>query len=320
MKKKIKVTRANFCNNCSYYMVNYIIDILSKKYDVIISNNNPDIVFYTNQFVNTNQIDEFTGDYAKTYFDFPNASKIYLHSEHNPYIDQQLNQGEKFYTMGMAGGFKHERHLAIPFFSVTSAWQLYSECELFSSAFNWMVESKDYDSIISKKNHFACVLQSSTNNYRRTIFDKLSEYKQVRACGQFATNTEDCFKANRGVTEKETYRNKIKFQSEHYFSLQIQSTNAPFFTQEKIIQGFASNTIPIFWGNEAILADGFNPDSFINCHNFNTIDDVVEYVKIIDSDKNKMKKMLIEPIFIDNKLPYYFENNYILEFMDKIIN
>ncbi len=319
MKRKIKVTRGNFCNNCSYYMVNYIIDILKKKYDVIISNDNPDIVFYTNQFVNTNEIDEFTGELAKTYFDFPEASKVFLYSEHNPYFTHQLDQGEKFFTMGMTGGFKHDRHLDIPYFAVVSVWQLYDECELFTTPLDWMVANKNYDDIMSNKEHFACVVQASTNEYRRGIFDKLSEYKQVRSCGNFENNNEDCYKANRGVTEKEAYGNKIRFQSEHKFSLQIQSTNAPYFSQEKLLQGFASNTVPIFWGNETILSEGFNPNSFINCHDFQSIDDVVEYVKIIDSDKLKFKKMLMEPIFVDNKLPYYFETDYVLEFMEKTI-
>lgn len=320
MKKKLKVTRSNFCNNCSYYMVNYLIYLLRKKYDVEISNDNPDIVFYTNQFVNHNEIDIMTGENGKSYFDFPNAKKIYLYSEFNAFFTEQLKQGDNFYTMGMTDGFIHDRHLNLPYFSLVSTWQLYEECELFSSPFDWMVSDKNFDNIMSNKNHFACVIQASTNEYRRNIFNQLSNYKKVRSCGNFETNNDDCFKANRGYTEKEAYGNKIKYQSEHKFSLQIQSTNAPFFTQEKIIQGFASNTVPIFWGNEKIYADGFNPDAFVNCHSFNSIEDVVEYVKILDSDDTKFKKMIMEPMFIDNKLPYYFNEEYVISFLEKIIN
>jgi len=114
--------------------------------------------------------------------------------------------------------------------------------------------------------------------------------------------------------------NKILFQNESKFSLQIQSTCAPYFSQEKIIQGYASNTIPIFWGNPNIIEDGFNPKSFINCHDYNTIDEVVDRIIEIDSDDEKYLKMLNEPMFVDNKLPEYFNENYILTFIENIIN
>ena len=68
-----------------------------------------------------------------------------------------------------------------------------------------------------------------------------------------------------------------------------------------------------------ILEDGFNPESFINCHDFDTIDDVVERVKIVYTDKNLLKNMLIEPVFVDNKLPEEFNQEILINFLDYVI-
>lgn len=318
--KTLKVTRTNFWNNCSFYMVNYVISILKKKYNVIISNDNPDIVFFANHSVNESSIDFFTNENSKIETDFPNSIKIYLDSEYGD-IRFYANKGDLYYAIGrMNPEFKHDRILNMPFFLVSSAWQLYDECNLFNDPFDWMTTKKIDDSVINSKNKFVTVIQTSTNHYRKSLFEKLNEYKKVISCGGFGTNDDECHRVSKTHIEKYDYSNKIIFQSESKFSLQIQSTCADFFSQEKIIQGFASNTIPIFWGNPKILEDGYNPLSFINCHDYNTIDDVVERVKEIDSDFILYKKILSEPIFVDNNLPEYYNQEYIFDFIDGIIN
>jgi hypothetical protein len=318
--KTLKVTRANFWNTCSFYMVNYIISLLKVRYNVVVTNENPDIVFFSNHTTFKDKIDLFTNDLGKTEDDFPNAIKIYLDSEYCRDFYFYINKSELHYAIGRSDdNFSHNRFLNMPFFLVSSAWQLYDECKLFDKPFEWMIQKRDIESILKNKNKFVTVVQTSTNPYRREIFEKLNTYKKVLSCGGFETNDEECFKVAKSQTEKEDYKNKIIFQSESKFSLQIQSTCAPYFSQEKIIQGFASNTIPIFWGNPKILEDGYNPYAFINCHDFNSIDEVVDKVIEIDSDDTKYRKFLSEPIFVDNKLPEYYQDDYIFSFIDNIL-
>jgi hypothetical protein len=320
MKKQIKVTRSNFCNNCSFYLVNYLISLLRKKYDVIISNDNPDIVFFANQYVSTSNIDDFTGENAKVEDDFPNCKKIFITGEAVSDYNYYTGRSDRHFTIGKPGDLNNDRHLNISYFSIVSAWQLWDECKLFDTPFDWLIEPKNLDQILRNKKYFAAIVQQSTNDFRRQIFDKLNSIEQVRSCGGFETNTSDCDKASRGRTEADSYGNKVRFLSEHFFSLQIQSTNLDWFTQEKMIQAYAANTIPIFWGNSKILEDGFNPESFVNCHNFSSIDDVVEHVREIYHDKTKLHKMITAPTFIDNKLPKEFDEEKIIEFLDKVVN
>jgi hypothetical protein len=289
------------------------------NYDVIISNDNPDIIFVSNQYTNTQQIDEFTNELSKIEEDFPNAKKIFISGEAVQNYDHYTNKSDLHFTIGKPGNINNPKHCNISYFSIVSAWQLWDECKMFDSPFGWLTKPKFLNEIIKNKKYFASIVQNSTNEYRRELFDKLCQFEKVRACGGFETNIPDCSLANRGRTEADAYGNKVKFLSEHFFSIQSQSANLDWFTQEKIIQAYAANTIPIFWGNPKILEDGFNPESFINCHDFDTIDDVVERVKIVYTDKNLLKNMLIEPVFVDNKLPEEFNQEILINFLDYVI-
>jgi hypothetical protein len=116
-----------------------------------------------------------------------------------------------------------------------------------------------------------------------------------------------------------TYRDKNKFFSDTVFNIAYQYTNTDYLTQEKIVHAYAANTIPLFYGNQYIEEEGFNPKSFINCHNFKNFESLVEFLDELYNDKDRLKGYFEEPIFIDNKLPIYFDEDYILNFFTKII-
>ena len=68
-----------------------------------------------------------------------------------------------------------------------------------------------------------------------------------------------------------------------------------------------------------ILEEGFNPESFINLHDYTELDGFLELVKRIDTDNVLHKKYIDAPIFVDNKLPDYYDFEYTLSFLEKII-
>ena len=116
-----------------------------------------------------------------------------------------------------------------------------------------------------------------------------------------------------------TYRDKINFFSDTVFNIDYQFTNTDNLTQEKIIHAYAANTIPLFYGNQYIEEEGFNPKSFINCHKFESFESLVEFLDELYKDNDRLKSYFEEPIFVDNKLPIYFNEDYILDFFSKII-
>ncbi len=76
-----------------------------------------------------------------------------------------------------------------------------------------------------------------------------------------------------------TYRDKINFFSDTVFNIAYQFTKTDNLTQEKIIHAYAADTIPLFYGNQYIEEEGFNPKSFINCHKFESFESLVEFFK-----------------------------------------
>ena len=117
-----------------------------------------------------------------------------------------------------------------------------------------------------------------------------------------------------------TYKDKIQFFSDCMFNISYQYTNTDFLTQEKIIHAYASDSIPIFYGNQYITDEGFNPNTFINAHTFDNIENLIIYLNNLYYNKKQLIQYFEDPIFISNKLPIYFDQEYILNFFETIIN
>lgn len=321
MKPTVRISRAHFPNASMLYWLTYFEHILSKKYNVIIDAENPDICFYSNEFCLIGEMDAYTNAPAKSIHDYgDNVKKIYMSGEVT--VDQAsvLNIGTNYYAIGPIK-VDHPRYLHMNLHNTTAAWGLYHESKLFDTPYDWMLQPRNGDEILASKKHFCGVVQNSVVKQRQDLFDALSNYKFVRASGRWITNVPpEEMTITHPRIDGEGYRSKVEFLRSCKFSMQMQTHNLRYFTQEKMVHAFASYTIPIFWGNDMILEDGFNPDCFINCHDFESMDAVAERVKEIDSDDTLYKKMISSPCFVDNKLPYYYDEEYLLEFLERALN
>lgn len=76
------------------------------------------------------------------------------------------------------------------------------------------------------------------------------------------------------------------------------------------------NSVPIYWGNSLIGRD-FNENSFINAHNFKSLEELVEYIIYIDSSETEYLKILHQPWFTDNN--YLDWENRLFLFLNTII-
>jgi len=318
MKPKIKITRTNFPNQSMLYWMTYITNILEEKYEVIIDTDEPDLVFWTNIHFSTDQTDFYTNKNARCHTSYPKAKKIYLSCEMTP---SHLNiiEMENYYAIGPEP-LNHEKYLHLPIHNTTAAWGLFNESKLFDKPYDWLTEIRNGEEILKEKKYFCGVVQNSTVPMRQELFEKLSKYKFVRASGGWITNVPSEEQTVRHINDGECYKSKINFLKNCKFSFQIQSNVLRYLTVEKMIHAYAANTIPIYFGNDKVLEDGFNPKSFINCHDFNTVDEIVDEIIKIDKDDELFKQMISEPIFIKNELPYYFNHEYVFNFLEKIIN
>ena len=129
------------------------------------------------------------------------------------------------------------------------------------------------------------VSNANGNPIRKQLFDHLSKYKKVDSGGRWMNNV--------GGPVKD----KIAFESGHKFAITCENSSHPGYSTEKIIETFAANVIPIYWGDPDICKI-FNSKAFINVLDFPSLDAVVERVQELDSDENAYISMLKEPPFL----------------------
>jgi hypothetical protein len=316
----VKIARCNFPNTSMLYWATFFEYVLKDRYNVVIDADNPDLIFYSNLQSDIGGMDTFLNKPQRSHIDYDSSvKKVFCSGEMFESYLNVVNEGPEYYALGNSPLIEHEKYLRYPIHNTTAAWGLYSESLLVDTPYDWLLKKRNGEEILNSKKHFCGVVQNSTVPYRVELFEKLSNYKFVRASGGWLINVPEEEMTIRHVNDGLSYRSKVNFLSSCKFSIQVQSSNTSYFTHEKMIQAYAANNIPIFFGNDKILEDGFNPKSFINCHDFNSIDDVVEYVKEIDKNDSLFKEMIEEPVFVDNKLPYYFEHDYFNNFIEKVL-
>lgn len=89
---------------------------------------------------------------------------------------------------------------------------------------------------------------------------------------------------------------KMEFLSGYKFTIAFENSSHPGYTTEKLFEALVAGTVPIYWGNPLAGRD-FNPERFINCHDFDNFAAVVERVKEIDRDDEQYLACLAAPLF-----------------------
>jgi len=324
--KTIRITRQGFPNHGQHSWMKYFMFVLSKKYNVIIDNKNPDIVIHSDLHYHSNQIDTFTKDFP-TNFTTQDKNKKFLYvSGEVADFRTPIVSAENQWGIGY-NKFEHERYLRQPS-CVFDVWTLFDESRLVDSPLNWLTEKRNFELIKNRNTRFCSITQASNNEFRGVVFDKLSEYRKVTSSGPWRQNIDVNEELNKyqwmkpeyiGRNDGLTYREKISFFNKYKFNIAIHYTNTDYIVQEKLFHAFFSGAIPIFFGNKHILEEGFNPDSFINLHDFDNLNNFLDLIKEIDNNPNLHKKYIESPIFVDNKPPQYFDFEYTLNFLEKIV-
>jgi len=169
---------------------------------------------------------------------------------------------------------------------------------------------QDPTTILSTKSQFCSYVMSNTKDSapeRISIYDALSEYKQVSSGGKWRNNVGG------------PVSDKIQFQSSCKFALAIENSSSPGYCTEKFAQAAQSNCVPIYWGDPTI-AQQFNSKAFINAHEYHSLADLTDAVRQIDQDDTRYLSMLAEPWFVDGKEPDELKSESIQQFLGNIFS
>lgn len=125
---------------------------------------------------------------------------------------------------------------------------------------------------------------------RQEFCKKLAQYKHVDCPGIVLNNMKDAIEPRDGNWGE----GKLKFIKDYKFTIAFENSFNNGYTTEKLTDPFMASSIPIYWGNPVVTRD-FNPKSFINCSDFASFDDVIEYVKYLDNNDDLYLEMLNQP-------------------------
>ena len=117
---------------------------------------------------------------------------------------------------------------------------------------------------------------------RDLFFNRLSEYRAVESGGPLHNTLEGV------VSEKQPFLANCKF------SIAFEECSQPGYTSDVLMQAFAAQTIPIYWGNPFIGRE-FNTQAFVNCHDFRSWSEVIDAVRRIDLNDELYLKMMRTP-------------------------
>lgn len=163
--------------------------------------------------------------------------------------------------------------------------------------------------LIPEKTEFCSFVVSNPegNPIRKQLFEEISKYKQVNSGGRWQNNVGG------------PVADKLEFEQKHKFSICCENSSHSGYTTEKLVEAFAAQTVPIYWGDPDVTKI-FNPKAFINVMDYANIEDLISTIKEIDSDENIYNKMVQEPAL--NSLNLTLDGQYIVmcNFLKNIVD
>jgi hypothetical protein len=153
----------------------------------------------------------------------------------------------------------------------------------------------------------AVVSNASRGDAFERLTHLLSAHRRVDSGGRWRNNVG-------GPVE-----DKLAFVSQGKFHIAFENSSTPGYVTEKIMHAFAARTIPIYWGAPDVALD-FNPKAFINCHEYASMDEVVERVRELDRDDAAYAAMLEEPCFAGGVEPPWLSKREIMGWLEAIFD
>jgi len=121
-------------------------------------------------------------------------------------------------------------------------------------------------------------MNSNCQPHREAMFKKLVARfgpNQVHALGKCSWNK--ALSSRKGVNMN-TWHQAYDIYQDYTFVLAMENTDLYGYITEKIMNAFIAGSIPIYWGSQGKIRDLFNSRSFINTHDFDSYEDVVDYI------------------------------------------
>lgn len=183
-----------------------------------------------------------------------------------------------------------------------------------------LFDNKIPNELLNDKTSFCDFIYSNPTAHpcRDKFFNMLSRYKKVDSLGHYLKNVES--EILRKGWDGDWRSQKIVAQKKHKFSIAFENASHRGYITEKLITPMLAGSLPIYWGDPDV-ATYFNSESFINCHDYSSLEDVVEKVIQLDTNDDLYLEMLGKPWLTQDQYRMYCDCNESLpEFFINIFN
>ncbi len=145
---------------------------------------------------------------------------------------------------------------------------------------------------------------------RQQLCERLMRYKRVDCPGEALRNMPPLGPG---------WGKKLDFISRYKFTIAGERISSPYYVTEKICHAFLVNSVPIYWGSPNV-SEYFNPEAFINCHDYDDFDGVVKRVMEIDNDDALYRQYAQAPPVLENSRLHDFTREKVIQRVDEIVS
>lgn len=247
----------------------FFTDLLSQDFEVVRDDNDPNYLFFCDENFGQNNLS----------FDEKNVTKIFYTGENRRPWNYRCHHAISF------------DHLDNPQFYRLPLYALENWVNQKKLGWDNLTDFKRTMRAKDKEGFCSFVVRNGGCPERNSIFESLNSYKQVDSGGPLFNNVggpidQDGF--NSHIT-------KTNFIKKRKFHIAYENSMYPGYVTEKILHGFLGESIPIYWGSPCVEMD-FNPNAFINRHRFNTTQEMLNYVTVVDKNDDLYDEMMSQPI------------------------
>jgi hypothetical protein len=260
-------------------------------WDGFLDKTNPvNISFFLNLFkiVFNEEIEISTFEKSNILLESIFDSKTYIFDKKWDYTflfsgESRLNPYHEHYSCVLYGEKNHNNIINVPLF-IPNVY-----C---SNLIEKFIKQKNITHIPSK--NICAIISNPSGNERNTFLNELEKTLKIDYGGCYKTN----IKKFDDIYNSEKFINRV---SEYKFIISMENSRGETYITEKILHGFSSGSIPIYWGSTQVC-DYFNKDRFLNLSENSLTSNIIQQIHEIINDDTKFLEFINKPIFNNNKL------------------
>tara|TARA_R110000803_G_scaffold110511_1_gene178911 strand:+ start:1501 stop:2427 length:927 start_codon:yes stop_codon:yes gene_type:complete len=286
---------------------NYFYHLLSTKYNVVIDEEDPDLLFFSVDYGNVGERDKYlnhrckkifyTGESVSANFESDESIKIKNHQ-----ASYSIGKCDYAFTFDFS---KNKLQYRLPIWVLYIDW--FDKKTYGNPEFILKPESIDKNNFIShEKSKFCAMVFSNPTQQRVDTYNLFSTYKKVDGFGKPFGNWTD--------GESVKYNNLKNYK----FSVCYENRLYAGYYTEKLFHAKTAGNVPIYYSDEKVSND-FNEKCFINMNDYQSLNDLFEYVKKVDKDKELYNSYAKEPLFKEGIIKDEFLPNSVLKFFSNTI-